>query len=348
MGKTRATVRKLKKGDKGPSSGGPLSESATEVPPSGGTSPARPTSRDSLSSLDFLPPAPAPPTPALARAPAPAAHDAPDAPDADAAAAAAAKKRKTPKKTPAPEPAAKKRKLQLPAKQADNSVNVKAATSKKASSKELLAQREKEMLELKAQLALRDEKLTHAEDALKALKEKEAAKPLPLIPKPPGQAGRLTRGGYSLIKAMGLEHDKPLYNELQAAVRAAFQGSQLLTKDRLSDYAPADLVGIFKIVSSNYAKYNLLTLIHAAHAHPELKAYEGDWASTAILKHYLKNTKADKKAKLKMRNAKKDAGVDQGKRGGKEKANGVGEVPDEDEDDGEEEDEPAEEDEVEE
>ncbi|KZO89553.1 hypothetical protein CALVIDRAFT_569827 [Calocera viscosa TUFC12733] len=333
MGKTRAAARKLKKGDQGPPSGGALSESATEVPPSGGTSPARPTSRDSLLSLDFLPPAPPPPTPVLARAPAPAAHDAHDAPDADAAAAAAAKKRKTPKKTPAPEPAAKKHKLQPPAKQADNSVNVKAATSKKASSKELFAQREKEMLELKAQLALRDEKLTHAEDALKALKEKEAAKPLPLIPKPPGQAGRLTRGGYSLIKAIGLEHDKPLYNELQAAVRTAFQGSQLLTKDRLSHYAPADLAGIFKI---------------AAHAHPELKAYEGDWASTAILKQYLKNTKANKKAKLKMRNAKKDAGVDQGKRGGKEKANELDEVPDEDEDDEEEEDEPAEEDEVEE
>ncbi|KZO89562.1 hypothetical protein CALVIDRAFT_532000 [Calocera viscosa TUFC12733] len=340
MGKTRAAARKLKKGDKGPPSGGALSESATEVPPSGGTSPARPTSRDSLSSLDFLPPAPPPPTPTLARAPAPAAHDAPDAPDADAAAAAAAKKRKTPKKTPAPEPAAKKRKLQPPAKQADNSVNVKAATSKKASSKELLTQREKEMLELKAQLALRDEKLTHAEDALKALKEKEAAKPLPLIPKPPGQAGRLTRGGYSLIKAIGLEHDKPLYNELQAAVRAAFQGSQLLTKDRLSDYAPADLAGIFNIVSSNYAKPHMPI--------PSSRRTKGDWASTAILKQYLKNTKANKKAKLKMRNAKKDAGVDQGKRGGKEKANELDEVPDEDEDDEEEEDEPAEEDEVEE
>ncbi|KZT51679.1 hypothetical protein CALCODRAFT_487734 [Calocera cornea HHB12733] len=330
--------RKPKPG-KGPPSGGPLPSETDTRPPA-------PTSRTSLSDIDFtLGPTPAPPP---VRPPRPrarvraavaavavaavvadladadadaAAADAADA-DADAAAAGAgagaadaaaapapapatsqtlappkpagAKKRKVNKENAPPNEPAPKRLKQLPERQTDNSVNLKAATTKKPTAAERLKARETELLEARAKIAELEAGLTATKLKLKKALKKQK-KDIQLIPKPTGQAS--SKKGYKLQTAMRLDNDKKTYNAVVTAVHAAYHQSGLPLKPRITNYSVTDLNAIFTIAKTKA---------------PVLAAYEGEWATRDLLKQYLKNLK--RAAAL----AAKTAGAVHGEQGGED------------------------------
>ncbi|KZT58486.1 hypothetical protein CALCODRAFT_482264 [Calocera cornea HHB12733] len=345
--------RKPKPG-KGPPSGGPLPSETDTRPPA-------PTSRTSLSNIDFtLGPTPAPPPvrPPRPRARAPAAvaavavaavvADLADA-DADAAAAAAAaaaadadadagaaagaagaagagagagaadaaaapgpapgpatsqtlappkpagaKKRKVGKENAPPNEPAPKHQKQLPERQTDNSVNLKAATTKKPTAAERLKARETELLEARAKIAELEAGLTATKLKLKKALKKQK-KDIQLIPKPTGQAS--SKKGYKLQTAMRLDNDKKTYNAVVTAVHAAYHQSGLPLKPRITNYSVTDLNAIFTIAKTKA---------------PVLAAYEGEWATRDLLKQYLKNLK--RAAAL----AAKTAGAVHGEQGGED------------------------------
>ncbi|KZT60219.1 hypothetical protein CALCODRAFT_480940 [Calocera cornea HHB12733] len=332
--------RKPKPG-KGPPSGGPLPSETDTRPPA-------PTSRTSLSDIDFtLGPTPAPPP---VRPPRPRARvraavaavavaavvadladadaDAAAAADADADAAGAgagaadaaaaaapapapapgpatsqtlappkpagAKKRKVDKENAPPNEPAPKRQKQLPERQTDNSVNLKAATTKKPTAAERLKARETELLEARAKIAELEAGLTATKLKLrKALKKQK--KDIQLIPKPTGQAS--SKKGYKLQTAMRLDNDKKTYNAVVTAVHAAYHQSGLPLKPRITNYSVTDLNAIFTIAKTKA---------------PVLAAYEGEWATRDLLKQYLKNLK--RAAAL----AAKTAGAVHGEQGGED------------------------------
>ncbi|KZT50485.1 hypothetical protein CALCODRAFT_488674, partial [Calocera cornea HHB12733] len=194
---------------------------------------------------------------------------------------------------PPNEPAPKRQK-QLPERQTDNSVNLKAATTKKPTAAERLKARETELLEARAKIAELEAGLTATKLKLrKALKKQK--KDIQLIPKPTGQAS--SKKGYKLQTAMRLDNDKKTYNAVVTAVHAAYHQSGLPLKPRITNYSVTDLNAIFTIAKTKA---------------PVLAAYEGEWATRDLLKQYLKNLK--RAAAL----AAKTAGAVHGEQGGED------------------------------
>ncbi|KZT50520.1 hypothetical protein CALCODRAFT_488636, partial [Calocera cornea HHB12733] len=189
-----------------------------------------------------------------------------------------AKKRKSNKENAAPDESTAKRARKMPERQTDNSVNLKAATTKKPKATEMLKEAEKRILEAEtrileanAKLAASEAKLALTEGKLqKALKKKK--KEVKLIPKPTGQAA--SKKGYQLQTAMLLKDDKKTYNFLVDTVHAAFHQSGAPVKPRITDYTVTEMNSIF-----TFARLKA----------PALAAYAGEWATRDILKQYTKN-----------------------------------------------------------
>ncbi|KZT55717.1 hypothetical protein CALCODRAFT_484588, partial [Calocera cornea HHB12733] len=186
-----------------------------------------------------------------------------------------AKKRKSNKENAAPDESTAKRARKMPERQTDNSVNVKAATTKKPTAAEKVREAEQLVLETKAQYAALQAELALTKGKLKkALKKKEGE--IKLIPKPPGQLVK----DYKLQAAMRLGEDKTLYNFLADSVRKAFIQSGLSPQRRITDFSSKELSTVYKLAEKNS---------------PELAAYDRQWASKDLLMQYLKNLKLRRK-----------------------------------------------------
>ncbi|KZT52716.1 hypothetical protein CALCODRAFT_486946 [Calocera cornea HHB12733] len=164
----------------------------------------------------------------------------------------------------------------MPERQTDNSVNVKAATTKKPKATEMLKEAEKQILEAQAKLAASEAKLALTESKLKKALKKKKKNEIKLIPKPPGQPVK----DYKLQAAMRLGEDKTRYNFLADSVRKAFAQSGLSPQRRITDFSSEELSMVYKLAEKNS---------------PELAAYDRQWASKDLLMQYLKNLKLRRK-----------------------------------------------------
>ncbi|KZT52913.1 hypothetical protein CALCODRAFT_486742 [Calocera cornea HHB12733] len=138
-----------------------------------------------------------------------------------------------------------------------------------------MVEKEKQMAEMQALLLSMQAQLTKTQKKLKLEKKKQKVdQPATLIPKPPGQAGRLKEGGYNLQTAMGLEEDGDKYNEMLGAVRMAAIQHGIQPNDTMLSMHEETLAKVFKAARLKY---------------PELAKYKHDWATRDMIKQYVKN-----------------------------------------------------------